>query len=273
MAIWRAMKDKSRRVSNAKVFYVTWFLLVFIFFSVSRTKLPTYIYPLFPVMALVVGRLWDLFVGKGLRQKAEKYMYISLYSFLVFHIGSLIGITIFLRSEYDGVALPSFITAVIFVALMTAFTLLVSRGKYKEGLVSFIASFLILVYAISYFILPEVGRYESSKEISEKLLTLASPNETIGAETQYRRGVAFYTGRENIPDVHKHHIVIEYLATPKRVWAVLKEKNHIQLYTTGKKPYRYPTYVMYQVGKKVIVTNKKPRDGKYIKVRTPDEPY
>ncbi len=40
------------------LFAVIWFLVIFIFFSISRTKLPGYIAPLAPALAILVGRLW-----------------------------------------------------------------------------------------------------------------------------------------------------------------------------------------------------------------------
>ena len=49
-------------------------------------------------------------------------------------------------------------------------------------------------------------------------------------------------------------------------------KNHWQLYTDEKGPFWVPTYIVYKFGKKVIITNKIPEDGKYIKKRSLDEP-
>ena len=51
------------------IFLLTWFVLVFVFFSVSQTKLITYIFPIFPVAAILVGSSIDERVQKGLRDK------------------------------------------------------------------------------------------------------------------------------------------------------------------------------------------------------------
>ncbi len=40
------------------LFSIIWFLVIFIFFSISRTKLPGYIVPLSAPLAIMVGRLW-----------------------------------------------------------------------------------------------------------------------------------------------------------------------------------------------------------------------
>lgn len=41
------------------VFSSLWFAVVFIFFSISKTKLPGYIAPLSPAIAILVGKVWD----------------------------------------------------------------------------------------------------------------------------------------------------------------------------------------------------------------------
>ena len=55
---WQMFKSKERRAS---LFILLWFFIIFIFFSVSSTKLPTYIFPSFISLALIVGKLWDDF--------------------------------------------------------------------------------------------------------------------------------------------------------------------------------------------------------------------
>lgn len=49
---WRQQKAEVRLI-------VLWFLIPFAVFSLSRSKLPPYILPLFPALALLVGRYWD----------------------------------------------------------------------------------------------------------------------------------------------------------------------------------------------------------------------
>ena len=57
----------------------------------------------------------------------------------------------------------------------------------------------------------------------------------------------------------------------ERVWCVIKDKNHRDLYADEKQSFTKPTYVVYELGKKVIVTNKVPDDGKFLKVRSLDD--
>lgn len=273
LGIWQGFRERNKEVKKANLFLAIWFLVIFLFFSFSRTKLPTYIFPLYPAVALSVGRLLDVFLHKGFTRNMERGMNISLCLFLALLIGGMVGLYIVARRKYPSVVNMSLVTGIAFILLMAVFAILFLKRKYSASLIAYMASFIIFVFPMSYIILPEIGKYVSSKPISEKLLKFIKPGEKLGAETRYRRGVAFYTNREDVLDVHPHHIITNFLEKKERVWCIIKEKNHIQLYTDDRNPYGKPTYVVYRLGKKIIVTNKKPRDGKFLKIRTKDDPY
>ena len=273
LGIWQAARESDKRIRGGNAFLITWFLVIFVFFSISRTKLPTYIFPLYPALALLMGRLLDVALGGGLTQKMKKGMLLSFCLFFALLIGGVIGLYFTAARKYPAVTGASLEAGIVFILFMLALVAAFLKKRYTASLVIFGASFIILTFTLAYIVLPGIGDYASSKKVSEKLLTLAKPQEEIGAETRYRRGVAFYTGRENVPDVHPHHVITEFLNKNKRVWCVIKEKNHIFLYTDKKTPYNKPSYVMYQVGKKIIVTNKLPAGARPLKVRTIDEPY
>ncbi|OGW74955.1 MAG: hypothetical protein A2Z72_07490 [Omnitrophica bacterium RBG_13_46_9] len=273
LGIWQVFREENRRFRKAGIFLITWFLVIFTFFSFSRTKLPTYIFPLYPALALLTGRFWGIFLDKGLTQKMERAMKGFLGIFLISIAGGMIGLSVITAKRYPPVTGVSVITGIIFVSLMTFFITALLKRRYTASLIALLLSFIILVFPLSYVILPEIAKYESSKEVSAKVLTFMEPGERLGAETQYRRGVAFYTNREDILDVHRHHIITTFLNGKERVWCIIKDKNHIQLYTDEKHPYDKPTYVVYKSGKKVIITNKAPKSGEFLKVRTKDAPF
>ncbi len=273
LGIWQAFREESIKLKKTNLFLIIWFLVIFVFFSLSRTKLPTYIFPLYPALALLIGRLFDVFLDRGFTRKQEKTMNISLYLFLTLPIGGLMGLYIVAKRKYPAAASPSLIAGIVLILLMFFFVTALLRRKYIKGIIFYMMSFVIFIFPLSYIILPEIGKYESSKHISEKLLEFAKPGEQLGVETRYRRGVAFYMDREDILDVHVHDVITKFLLKEERVWCVVKEKNHIQLYTDNKKPYNKPTYVMYKFGKKVIITNKVLPGEKFLKIRTVNEPY
>jgi len=56
-----------RNVNDGAKLAAVWIGVVFIFFSVSKTQLPTYIFPLYPMAAVLVGALWHSAASKDIR--------------------------------------------------------------------------------------------------------------------------------------------------------------------------------------------------------------
>jgi len=61
-AIAQAWSER-RREFSAGWLLVCWFIVIFAFFSVSRSKLPGYIIPVFPALALLIGNRFDHLLG------------------------------------------------------------------------------------------------------------------------------------------------------------------------------------------------------------------
>lgn len=272
LGIWQAFREKEGSIKKTNIFLALWILVIFLFFSFSRTKLPTYIFPLYPALALLVSRFLDVSINKDLTKKMKIAMVSFSGLFFVILFGGLIALYFILKMKYPSAVAMSLIagTAFIFLMILTFGAFL--KERYKASLIIFMASFVIFISFLSFFVLPELGKYESSKEISKELLAFAKPGERLGAETDYQRGIAFYTNREDILDVHPHNVITIFLSSDERVWCVIKEKNHRELYTDKKQPFTKPTYVVYKLGKRVIVTNKMPEDGKFLKMRSLGEP-
>jgi len=271
VSIWQAFREKDKYKKEANTFLAVWALAIIVFFTFSRTKLPTYIFPMFPVLALFSGRLWDLFFGGNLPKPIFKWTRISACTtFLVI----LIGLAVFYVASkiyFPDIAIPVLATAVLFTAFLASTVVMTFRKRQNLSILLFIVAFLIIAVPSAYIIAPEIGKGESSKDISFKTLEyVKSKNEDIGAETHYRRGVAFYTKRQYIPDVHKYSSLRNFLIRKDRVWCIIKDKNHRHLYM-GESPFEKPTYVVYQLGKKILVTNKIPPGGKFLKKRSKND--
>ena len=61
-AIAQAWQERRREFSSGWLL-VCWFVVIFAFFSVSRSKLPGYIIPIFPALALLIGNRLDRLLG------------------------------------------------------------------------------------------------------------------------------------------------------------------------------------------------------------------
>jgi 4-amino-4-deoxy-L-arabinose transferase-like glycosyltransferase len=66
------------RGTNNERFLWSWFLLVFVVFSISSAKLPSYLLPLYPAAAILIGRLWAYDTFRS--SKSVRRISITLFS-------------------------------------------------------------------------------------------------------------------------------------------------------------------------------------------------
>lgn len=260
-------RDKERFSNHAFLFI--WILVFFIFFSLARTKLPTYIFPIFPALAIIIARFWELNLTTDSFGKGEG---ISGGLYILSLPAIIIGFYIVALKKYPDMT-PALLKTGIVLSLGVAMSLFSLFKKNKRLFFhSIVGTMALCIIPLTYFLSKPIGLYESSKYVAYELKKHLKGGERIGAETDYQRGIAFYIDKEDVIDIHKHHIMTKFLDSDQRVWGVIKDKNHWQLYTDDKRPFWEPTYVVYQFGKKVVITNKIPEDGKYLKVRSIDDP-
>lgn len=109
--IWHAMKDalpkwNARSARPVEMFLILWVVLIFAFFSISDSKLPTYILPIFPPLAVLVGRVvgprldavddlpagrWFFAIVFGLLALAVPFAYLTPYAYANEDIGPYLG--------------------------------------------------------------------------------------------------------------------------------------------------------------------------------------
>lgn len=131
--LWNAVKEAlpaswaRRRERPVELFLILWAGIIFVFFSVSSSKLPPYILPIFPPLALLTGRLLaprleamekdDLPIGR--------IFFIGIFALLAIGVPVAYLTPIFAENEdvgpYLGIVAPFVIAmAAIFAALVIA---------------------------------------------------------------------------------------------------------------------------------------------------------
>lgn len=247
----RTANDERR---NYALFTLLWFVFIFLFFTASSTKLPTYIFPCFLSLAIMTGKLWDDFLDKEAAQNLIKRMKISYYSLPLLILLIFAGVCIFIKMDYPEMLGKVAITG-LFLIFGIALSLMAFIGR------RFIAAFLLIAYSVALImypvdklILPALEPHESSKALAKELLKFHKEGEAIGCEYDYRAGIAFYTGKVPVK-IADYSTLHGLMISKERVWCVLKQKNVVDLYGPGAdKP--KDVVVVFKSGKKRLITNK-----------------
>ncbi|MDD4013380.1 MAG: glycosyltransferase family 39 protein [Candidatus Omnitrophica bacterium] len=263
-AAWRMWKDgrESSSLKGYRSLLLAWFLVVFVFFTASQTRLVTYIFPLFPVLYLILGWYWEKAIVSGSTDpdgRFTKGMYWGHILLALSAMGGLIGGYIALRHRYSE-AFPGMLAGItIFSAALAVSLVFLGKRQVMRSFAVLAAGLIVGLLPVLYLVIPVVEKVESSKIICDEFLRISSPGDPIGGEDDNRRGVAFYTGRTDILDIHPQEALMEFVSRPERVWCIMKVKHFERFKKDG--VYIVPPPV-FQSGKKMLVTNKPLGDGK-----------
>jgi 4-amino-4-deoxy-L-arabinose transferase-like glycosyltransferase len=190
---WRGLlKDDAQRL---RLFLWLWVLVPLAFFSFSGSKLPGYILPVFPAIALLTGQqLLTLFTPKA----SVRTLYLAPLFF------ALIGVAAYVAGKRElGLNLFS-IRWIAGVALALA---LVQAGFLWRGLTA--AAVLFIPPAIALLsmvtlqqIAPALGRVESLAALSQQASRAAQPGERLVFYINAHHSVDFYAPHLPLRDDH-----------------------------------------------------------------------
>lgn len=248
-AIIYAFKTK-RKGAQELAFIITWFLAIFIFFSISDSKRELYILPLYPVAAIMVGwMIRDWIKDEGLPwYQGTRWFWADLPAWVITTaLGiTLIGAILFLidpggifdkpyakLSEYGvdrgivlTMALPMIVILILGTGSMTA-TLL--TGKRRLFVYSTLILMAIMMLYTQLSVLKTINPYKSPRAISEEIVSLLGPDDGFGAYSPpdggfYWDGYLFYT--EMLMDIFDNPEELkEYYGGDRRVIVIMRNRH------------------------------------------------
>ncbi len=175
-------------------FNALWFALIFLFFSVSKSKLPTYILPVFFPMSILTAAFFA-----SEEEKSRTFCRAVLAINMLFYAALIIVLFHLLSSgKYDvfegglvyRVAFTSLV--IVFSCLFIAFALLHRRTE-KIFFVTCVSSFIFLMSLIS--LAEPLSPYYSDEQLSTALRPLLKKEDMVVSFRQYHQTMNFYIKR------------------------------------------------------------------------------
>lgn len=192
-SIKAAIADCRTEEMQTMIFMQIWWLFTFIFFTLSQTKLVSYILPMFPALAILIG--WNI-----ARMNKENYgvhwswVFGTAIMFLLLSVGWIIGGQYFPEIAFGGIVL-SVVTFVLGVSIILALV------RYRD--VAFAAGLhvvtggLIMIIGFS-FLLPVIANHFSVKEIVKVYQTKCDQEKNVYVDKFLRPGFMYYSGEPGI---------------------------------------------------------------------------
>jgi 4-amino-4-deoxy-L-arabinose transferase-like glycosyltransferase len=177
------------------VFLLCWVLFIFLFFSFSSSKLPTYVVPIFPPLAVLFGRGLTLWADRE-EGTARCRFPLALSAVLA---AVILAVPSFSRYRMEPAAWAWVTAAPVALILLWGIMPLFVRRLGAERIV--LLSFLFLALFLTSLNRPAglfLGGYKSVKNLSLSLRGILRPGDALAQYGTFRPGLLFYTGRRTI---------------------------------------------------------------------------
>ncbi len=209
------------------MFLFVYSAVIFVFFSLSATKLPTYVLSIIPPLSIIVALYFEKVI---VNRKYPDFAYsIGAYLFAAFAL--VLGIVmIFERDYFPGIEasgigkvmfLPGILmfTAAFFSAMFTVFRATIRRARMKI-FASLLISQMVFLWIIFYAVLPMIYEYRQGdiQAISEIIKSEAAPESSLISYRKFKPSMVLLTGKKvysasNFEEVvaHTHGVKDAYL--------------------------------------------------------------
>ncbi len=272
-AAWAERREvlKDSELQTRSQFVFIWFLIPFILFSLFRTKLATYIVPLFPPLALYAAIFWSYWLDPK-NNARSKTIEGTLWLLARLLPGAVAGGLVFVMLK------PQFLTGIpilfpiSLILLLTGVTFAVEyirKTKSLRPLFLLLVGWISLMSLIALSALPYL-QYKNSKRIALEIAKTRKPGEKILLWGDYYASLPFYLHDRMVevslntetafekPEVldgfvyADHGIISKLFGGPDRVYLVMQEERLRYFDYSGCRPH----YLLYYSPEAVILSNR-----------------
>jgi 4-amino-4-deoxy-L-arabinose transferase-like glycosyltransferase len=199
LAAVRAWRGCFKPLGAGTRFLLIWFAALFVFFSMAKSKLPTYLLPLFPAVALLVGALFAEAVGKTTKGLSRGLLF-SFLPLVLILVGA--GVYVFIAPptglpRETGIGLDcihALAPGVVGLNVLSLFLLFKKRHAAAFG--SIVTMVVCVLTAFNLFIVPSINPYRSTKALAFEIDRLLEPGEPMVFYRRERDSTLFYTDRQ-----------------------------------------------------------------------------
>ena len=190
----RAWRAQSEPGFNARRFLLLWVALIFIFFSASGSKLPSYILPLLPALALLCGDWLTRATPRALSWHTVSIAVLALVAILVIPAlgknasGEAPGEMLAQYAQWLMISM-----SLMLAGLLLAFWLL--RGQQKISAIVAMGFAALLSWEIALQGHETLGRSNSAYYIAEQVKPLLRPGVPFYSVGTYEQTLPFYLDR------------------------------------------------------------------------------
>lgn len=190
-------------------FLLVWAATYVAFFSLAQTKLPSYVLPCYPALALLVGRVvadWVANPATLSRRSMEGVLWLTVVAGGVFLIAVPIVAPIFLPGDHGLFA----IVGLIPIAAGISSLWLTRRGRIAQAATTFAAGSLLFAVVLFGGVSMAIDPYQNSKPVVSILREQSGDRFQLAVFDFFRPSLVFYA-KKQVPAILEPAEVRDYL--------------------------------------------------------------
>ena len=189
----RVLAGLRRGMESVYLFLFCWAAVVFLIFQPAHSKLVSYVFPMFPALAMLSG---GFICDAALETRKGRILSVSLATALILFLLPVSLLVVLARwHTMAHLSVPVYVLSVLWLVIALAFSVLLFRGKFLVG-----AYVLALVIPAAFSVAPlvkeETEAYQSSRPAVEYLLSNHDVNSVVLCSKSLVRGVRFYSDKD-----------------------------------------------------------------------------
>ncbi len=213
------------------LFLFVWFIVLFVFFSLSRSKRTLYLLPLFPAASLMVGKLWSDLIQQTMDRFKREWISFPLSGFSALVLLAGVALPWVVSKKFPDYLLYSLPVAFLFAAWGVTLMILWLYRSHRAILLLLIGvTAAVYVYGFG-VIFPLANSRMSARFISEEISSRFQPGDQIAVF----RGLEadpynYYTGLAPILVLLTPNQLHQFVNSEERVFCILTYRDFSQIF-------------------------------------------
>ena len=220
---WAKKRDRRDQI----FFLLAWIVGIFAFVQPAHSKLASYVFPVFPAVAILIASYLDEDMEDLQAKKASKVLAVCGYIFCVFLAGVSAAALVAGKIYMD--ILINLRPVFIFSALSLLLAVLVFVFNLKRHYIQMLfscAGITVLLLVTAFLAKPYIEPWVSCKDVSDLFKTMDHSDSVVMTSKFYVRGIRFYTDRKTaVIDINGKGFFsphpVAFLNTDEKVLAML----------------------------------------------------
>ncbi len=176
-----------QRLKTEYLFAITWFVVMFVILMVAQSKLSTYISPVFPALAMLIG------LSLTSRQ-IVKYRVFAVAALLTITGVGLCMAPLFLNKDYPDFVVPGLKSFGVIAIGLFAAAVFVVRQRFRAALIASVIGMIGFAVIAPMTVFPKLETALTESNLPTLVAENHYTNQPILCNSLFVRGVYFYSG-------------------------------------------------------------------------------